>query len=157
MPAHTGIVEGPGRRKPAGTRFVGPLMSPSYLAPVHRPLKIFAYDPMLGRLPLHRITLDVLNEPLKPGPRGSRVIVIDYDGVADCFYQPVDLDDTAVLMHNGLEPTESDPRFHQQMVYAVAMKVIENFEVALGRRFRFRGNRPLKIFPHAFHGANAFY
>ena len=40
-----------------------------YLPPVRRPLKIYAYDPMLGRLPLHRITLDVLNEPLDPGPR----------------------------------------------------------------------------------------
>jgi hypothetical protein len=42
-------------------------------------------------------------------------------------------------------------------VFAVAMKVIENFEVALGRRFFFRGGRKLKIFPHAFRGANAFY
>lgn len=128
-----------------------------YLTPVRRPLKIFAYDPMLGRLPLHRITLDVLNEPLKPGPCGSRVHVLDYDGVADCFYEPVDLDDAAVLMQGGLDPTEFDPRFHQQMVYAVAMKVIENFEIALGRRFQFRGRRPLRIFPHAFRGANAFY
>ena len=39
-----------------------------YLPPVRRPLKIYAYDPMLGRLPLHRITLDVLNEPLDARP-----------------------------------------------------------------------------------------
>jgi hypothetical protein len=129
----------------------------SYLPPVRRPLKIFAYDPMLGRLPLHRITLDVLNEPLKPGPTGSRVSVIDYDGVADCYYEPVNLDDPSVLMQGGLDPTEFDPRFHQQMVYAVTMKVIENFELALGRRFVFRGRNRLKIFPHAFSGANAFY
>ena len=83
--------------------------------------------------------------------------MLDYDGVADCFYEPVDLDDTAVLMQAGLDPTEFDPRFHQQMVYAVAMKVIENFEIALGRRFQFRGRKRLKIFPHAFRGANAFY
>jgi len=112
---------------------------------------------MLGRLPLHRITLDVLNEALQPGPRGSRVQVIDYDGVAGCFYEPVDLDDPAVLMQGGLDPTEFDPRFHQQMVYAVTMKVIENFELALGRRFQFYKRRRLKIFPHAFCGANAFY
>lgn len=112
---------------------------------------------MLGRMPLHRITLDILNEELYPGPRGARIKVIDFDGRAGCYYQPVDLDDPAVLMQGGLEPTESDPRFHQQMVYAVAMKVIENFEVALGRRFNFRGRQPLRIFPHAFYGDNAFY
>lgn len=132
-------------------------MASNYSPPVRRPLKIFAYDPMRGRLPLHRITLDVLNETLMPGPCGSRVQVIDYDGVANCYYEPVDLDDPAVLMQAGLDPSEFDPRFHQQMVYAVTMKVIENFELALGRRFEFRGRRRLKIFPHAFFGANAFY
>jgi hypothetical protein len=43
------------------------------------------------------------------------------------------------------------------MVYAVAMKVIENFELALGRRITFRRNRRLRLLPHAFRGANAFY
>jgi hypothetical protein len=136
---------------PQGIRMI------SYFPPVRRPLKIFAYDPMLGRMPLHRITVDVLNEPLKPGPCGERVQIIDYDGVAKCFYEPVNLDDPAVLMQGGLDPTEFDPRFHQQMVYAVTMKVIENFEVALGRSITFHGKRPLQIFPHAFSGANAFY
>jgi hypothetical protein len=60
-------------------------------------------------------------------------------------------------MRGGLEPSESDPRFHQQMVYAVGMKVIENFERALGRRFEFLDRRALRLFPHAFYGANAFY
>lgn len=132
-------------------------MSTAYLSPVRRPLKFFAYDPMLGRLPLHRVTVEVLNEPLKPGPCGSRVEVLDYDGVAGCFYEPVDLDDPALLMQGGMDPTEFDPRFHQQMVYAVAMKVIENFELALGRSFQFHRRKPLQIFPHAFCGANAFY
>ena len=53
------------------------------------------------------------------------------------YYPPVDLDDPDVLMQRGLDPSDSDPRFHQQMVYAVVMKVIENFERALGRPFRF--------------------
>ena len=42
-------------------------------------------------------------------------------------------------MTQGLEPLEHDPQFHQQMVYAVASKVLENFDRALGRRLRFRG------------------
>ena len=126
-------------------------------APDRRPLKIFAFDPMLGRRAENRITVDIANETLDTGPQGSRLQVIDYDGANDCFYTPVNLDDPAILMQNGLEPTESDPRFHQQMVYAVAAKVIENFEVALGRRIRFHRGQRLRLFPHAFQGANAFY
>src|SRR5436190_13349564 len=43
------------------------------------------------------------------------------------------------------------------MVYAVARRVLENFDIALGRRFRFRHARTLRIFPHALPMANAFY
>ncbi len=67
-------------------------------------------------------------------------------------------------MQNGLDPSESDPRFHQQMVYAVTMKTIENFDRALGHSMRLAGvgrratTYPrLRLFPHAFYGANAFY
>jgi hypothetical protein len=125
--------------------------------PSRRPLKIFPFDPLLGRTADNRISIDVANEPLNRGPQGRLLSVIDYDATHDRFYEPVDLDDAAILMSGGLDPTESDPRFHQQMVYAVAMKVIENFERALGRRLRFRGGQRLKLLPHAFEGANAFY
>lgn len=130
-----------------------------HLQPARRPLKIFASDPMLARAPGNRISIDVPNELLRPGPQGSRFEVIDYDGVNDCFYPPVDLNDPAILMQGGLEPTESDPRFHQQMVYATAMRTLENFERALGRRLEFRDKsyRRLRLLPHAFQGANAFY
>jgi hypothetical protein len=127
--------------------------------PTRRPLKIFAFDPMLGRTAGNKITIDIPNEKLLPGPQGERLEVIDYDGPNKCFYPPINLDDPIILMQGGLEPTESDPRFHQQMVYAVASKVIENFEQALGRKLQFR-NRPrplLRLYPHAFHGENAFY
>src|SRR5215211_6073065 len=106
--------------------------------PARRPLRIFASDPMLARTPGNRITIEIPNEPLQPGPVGSRFEVIDYDGAQDCFYPPVDLNDPVILMQSGLEPTESDPRFHQQMVYAVAMRTLQNFERALGRRLEFR-------------------
>ena len=125
--------------------------------PAKRPLRIFAFDPMLARLDSTRvITVNVPNEPLLPGPQGKRVEVIDYDGVNECMYPAVDLDDPSVLMRMGLEPAEADPRFHQQMVYAVAMKVIDNFDFALGRRLGFRGKR-LRLFPHAFLGRNAYF
>ena len=98
-----------------------------------RPLKIFASDPLLGRTFGNRARIDVPNEPLKRGPVGSRLEVIDYDGAQKCFYSSVDLDNRAILMQGGLEPSESDPHFHQQMVYAVALKTLENFDRALGR------------------------
>jgi hypothetical protein len=130
-----------------------------------RPLKIFASDPMLGRTFGNRARIDVVNEPLQAGPIGSRLEVIDYDGVQKCFYAPVDLDNPAILMQGGLEPSESDPRFHQQMVYAVALKTLENFDRALGRVLRLGSHNRrrgttyprLRLFPHAFYGANAFY
>jgi hypothetical protein len=127
--------------------------------PPRRPLKIFASDPMLGRTAGNRITVDVTNESLRPGPQGARLEVIDYDGAHQRFYPPVNLDDPAILMGGGLDPTESDPRFHQQMVYAVAMRTIENFDRALGRTVELhqRGYPRLRLLPHAFHGANAFY
>jgi hypothetical protein len=127
-------------------------------ASARRPLKVYAFDPMLGRRQGGRITIDIPNEiDLQKGPVGERIEVIDYDAVNRVFYAPINLNDQAVLMQNGLEPTESDPRFHQQMVYAVAMKVLENFDIALGRKLYFRFRRRLRIFPHAFQGANAFY
>ncbi|HKR65897.1 MAG TPA: hypothetical protein VJZ00_19355 [Thermoanaerobaculia bacterium] len=131
-----------------------------YPTPARRSLQIFALDPMIARTERRKLTLDIENEPLEVGPQGSRVQVIDYDGALDELYEPVDLDHPSVLMNDGLTPSESDPRFHQQMVYAVVMKVVENFEKALGRKLRFahKGTRSrLRIFPHAFEGANAFY
>lgn len=129
--------------------------------PARRPLKVYAFDPSLGRMLGNHLTLDVRYEPLRPGPIGSRFAVIDYDGAARRYYQPVDLDQPAVLLRGGLEPSESDPRFHQQMVYAVASETLERFEVALGRKVRWRHAKkrsdPLRLFPHALRQANAFY
>jgi hypothetical protein len=127
------------------------------LRPARRPLQIFAYDPMLGRVAGNRIDIDVAYETLEPGPVGRKVEVIDYDSTLDTFYPPVDLDDRAALLRGGLTPSEGDHYFHQQMTYAVVMKVIENFERALGREIRFRKNSRLKVFPHAFRSPNAFY
>jgi hypothetical protein len=120
-------------------------------------LKIFASDPMLGKTSGNRLVVDVMNESLTPGPAGARVKVVDYDGARRRYYEPVDLDHPDVLHNRGLEPSESDPKFHQQMIYTVAMKVIENFERAIGRRFNFWKQQPLLMLPHAFRGANAYY
>lgn len=122
-----------------------------------RPLKIFAFDPSLRRSAGNLAITEVVNELLAPGPEGRLVRVVDYNGTKDEVYAPVELDDDRILMQRGLDPSDSDPRFHQQMVYAVVMKVIENFERALGRPFRFRRGQKLTVLPHSFEGTNAFY
>lgn len=124
--------------------------------PDRRPLKIFARDPLFGKTAGNVAVVTIPTEQLGKGPVGERFKVIDYDGTYKRFYAPVDLNEGAILMRNGLDPSESDPRFHQQMVYVVAMRVLENFERALGRGLTFRG-RQLKLLPHAFRGANAFF
>jgi hypothetical protein len=129
---------------------------PAIETPPRRPLRVFAFDPMFGKGKLNVITIDLENEELLPGPAGNRIVVVDYDVERKTYYPPVDLDDPVVLMQSGLAPSEADPRFHQQMVYAVALKVLENFDRALGRRIRFKQG-PLRLFPHALRQANAFY
>jgi hypothetical protein len=140
--------------------------------PTVRPLNVYAFDPSMGRLVGNYMTVAVLNEDnLKPGPVGERFAVIDYDATNKVFYKPVDLNDPKVMIGNGLDPSQSDPRFHQQMVYAVASETLQRFEHALGRRIHWRwkkrygaadplpkgAGRCLNIFPHAMCEANAFY
>lgn len=110
-------------------------------------------------------------EPVSPGPVGEYLEVVDYDPPSACFYSPVDLDHPSVLAQNGLAPSEGNPQFHQQMIYAVAMMTIDRFERALGRkalwadRYEKDGSVPtpdefvqrLRIYPHALRMANAYY
>ncbi|MFO0614715.1 MAG: hypothetical protein U0414_19165 [Polyangiaceae bacterium] len=141
--------------------------------PDRRRLRVFAFDPlashapnsMLGSAAENEVVLEVEYEPLEQGPSGRRVVVIDHDATRGVRYEPVQLDHPALLAQDGLAPSEDDPRFHQQMAYAVTMKTIENFDRALGRRIRFkRPGKPfsglgarLGIFPHAFDQKNAFF
>jgi hypothetical protein len=88
---------------------------------------------------------------------------IDDVDEADEFYGMVDLDDPRLLAQDGWAPSEGNPHFHQQMVYAVAMSTIEQFERALGRPLFWRPTshgefrRRLTLRPHALRQANAFY
>jgi hypothetical protein len=141
--------------------------------PPFRPLKVYAFDPTRGRTLGNYMTINNQFETLNSGPVGKYLEVIDYDASNKCYYQAVDLDDPRVLLTNGLDPSESDPQFHQQMVYAVASETIRRFEYALGRSIKWDfakhggGRRPkmkkpdyrqrLRIFPHAMQEANAFY
>jgi hypothetical protein len=113
---------------------------------------------MTTRLSGRYLVFDVPFEAgLEPGPCGDLVQVVDFDATRNTWYQPVDLNDVAVLGQDGMRPMESDPRTHQQIVYAVAMSVIERFERFVGRRFRWHAGRQLRLVPHAFEGRNAFF
>lgn len=127
-----------------------------YPEPERRQLRIFALDPLVARLSQESTcTLSVPYEPLGPGPEGELLRVVDYDSARNCYYEPVALDDRRLVASDGLSPSEKDPRFHQQMVYAVSSALLESFERSLGRRFRWRGADRLLLVPHAFPGRNA--
>src|SRR5271168_4041388 len=106
--------------------------------PPMRSLQVYAIDPSSGRYSGNLVTVRVPWEPLAPGPTGRKIGVIDYDAANKCYYPPINLDDPLLLANDGLDPSESDPRFHQQMVYAIASRTIHMFEVALGRNIHWR-------------------
>lgn len=118
------------------------------------------------------ITIKIPWEKLKPGPIGEYIEVVDVDPASGVLYRPVNLNEPNLLATDGLDPSESDPQFHQQMVYAVAMATIGHFERALGRVALWSSHRPekrgaeiqteqfvrrLRIYPHALRDRNAYY
>ncbi len=141
--------------------------------PASRRLRVFAIDPSLSaRLDtahVNEVTLNVPWDDLEaPGPIGEYLEVVDTDP-AGTEYPAVDLTDPRLLARDGWAPSEGNPQFHQQMVYAVAMNTIGHFERALGRPVLWRprpGERGggegeftprLRIRPHAIHQPNAYY
>jgi hypothetical protein len=153
--------------------------APTIPPPPVRRLRSFTFDPGLGleleTAVLNQTTLEVPWEALQPGPVGEYLEVVDVDPAGGCAYAPVDLDHPGILAQQGLPPSEGNPQFHQQMVYAVAMGTIRHFERALGRvalwsprrtRTKDAQGKPqyrsdfvprLRIYPHALREANAYY
>jgi hypothetical protein len=139
---------------------------PELRDPVYRRLRVYAVDPSLStRLDTAGVNEVVLNVPwekLGPGPKGEYLEVEDIDA-KNTTYAPVNLDDPRLLARDGWRPSEGNPQFHQQMVYAVAMKTIDHFERALGRPVLWKQDpgqpfvQRLGINPHALRQANAFY
>ena len=140
--------------------------------PKTRQLWGYAFDPSLSLSlntdKINRMLYKINWEDVDLGPTGEYLEIIDYDPTVEKFYQPVELDEKYLLAQNGLEPSIGNPKFHQQMVYAVAMTTIQNFEKALGRKVmwspkRVKGNKyeeyvqHLRIYPHALRAANAYY
>jgi hypothetical protein len=151
--------------------------------PPYRKLRGYAFDPSLSILletaQVNNITykvewedLDTLPQNTKQTvPAGEYIEIIDYDPATGVFYDAVDLNERFLLAQDGLEPSVSNPQFHQQMVYAVIMITIKNFEAALGRKVQWAdrfitqpGNKiksefvkRLRVYPHALRQANAYY
>ncbi len=143
--------------------------------PIYRRLWGYAFDPSLSNnietANFNNLVFKVRWDDYKgKGPVGEYLEIIDYDPASKCFYPPVDLEDINLVANDGLKPSESNPKFHQQMVYAVAMTTIQNFEKALGRwilwspnlkldngKFKDENVPRLRMYPHAFREANAFY
>lgn len=155
--------------------------------PPPRRLRVYALDPGMAKrldtLPVNETLLTLPWDdhpesgpnapgPLRPGPVGDYLEVVDVDPASGKAYAPVDLNDPWLLAQNGLPPSEGNPKFHQQMVYAVAMKTIGAFEKALGRRALWAQHWPrkpdgsygdavpvrrLRIYPHALRAPNAYY
>ncbi|WP_431858099.1 S8 family serine peptidase [Azospirillum sp.] len=145
--------------------------------PPRRRLRAYALDPSVAKsLSSVAVNEAVLSlpweEPLLPGPVGEYLEVVDIDPASNRLYDPVDLNEPKLLAQDGWPPSEGNPQFHQQMVYAVAMTTIGHFEEALGRKALWAPRRTtspdggpgesyavprLRIYPHALRTDNAYY
>ena len=129
---------------------------------------IIAQDPGLRdrRGKIVRAQVSIPAELLQPGPWGYRVQVIDYDAASDQLWKAHEYERDAkneFLLRDPFEKVSdqrllSDPKFHQQNVYVIVMRILARFEHALGRRVSWSfGGHQLKVAPHATCDANAFY
>jgi hypothetical protein len=174
-----------------------PLISGSSRQPAYRKLRGYAFDPSLSlrldTVEVNTITYKIEWESLmiaKQGddnltfPSGEYIEIVDYDPASDLYYTPVNLNERYILAQDGLDPSVSNPQFHQQMVYAVIMTTVKNFEKALGRKIQWSEHRyrqpatankvkklkavnrsdirsefvgKLRVYPHALRQANAYY
>ena len=158
--------------------FIALALNPPIPPPPFRRLRIYAYDPGQETDPnLFDVSIATVAVPwedgLKPGPVGEYLEVVDVDPASRACYAPVDLNHPNILHESGLCAIGSRiPQFHQQMAYAVAMRTIDRFERALGRKALWARRRPakegeaapdngyvraLRIYPHALRDANAYY
>ena len=130
-----------------------------------RRLTIVAQDPAVKvNRRILTTQVEVPAESLARGPCGSRVHVIDYDSSTGTLYEPFEYPKSADGSINdpfrkpNKKTVMSDPQFHAQNVYAIVMRILGRFEYALGRRVGWGiPGHQLKVAPHAFADANAFY
>jgi hypothetical protein len=123
-------------------------------------MPVLAQDPSVRREDGTILTASVSVpwESLAAGPGGHRVQVIDYDATTHTMYKPVQVEDGDVPDPADDKEILGDPAFHARNVYALAMRTLNRFEYALGRRvsWGFPAHQ-LKLLPHAFEEMNSFY
>jgi hypothetical protein len=133
-------------------------------APVAQTVKatVIAQDPSVktpdGRILTTEVRIPA--EPLDPGPRGSRLHVVDFDGGTGKLGPPtlLDLEDGDAFVDATDETLVNSPDFRAQNVYAIASRTLATFEGALGRRLDWSFNEhQLYLVPRAMPEANAFY
>lgn len=140
------------------------------IPPIERRLRVFAVDPGTQQeLATSKISKLVVRIPweqlevLETGIRGEYLEVVSYNASCHCVYRVADFNNTSVLVEDGYQANLDDPRFHQQMVYAVASSVIQKFENVLGRRMQWTESedgqfvKRLKLYPYGFWGPNAYF
>ena len=143
----------------------------------YRNLRGYTLDPgfsgKLETMTINETTYRIRWEDLELQPetagiciQGEYFEVIDIDPASNSYYEAVNLNCIEVLSQNGLTPSEGNPKFHQQFVYTIAMKALDHFEQALGRKIiwsprdlkpRREFVRRLRLYPHALREANAYY
>lgn len=113
--------------------------------------------------------VEIPNEYIEPGPKGSRIHVIDYDATLNKMLEPIAISDerwsgllpvTDQVSRSDIDGLLSDPGFHAHNVYALIANTLLTFEQALGRTVSWgfdSGAHQLKVAPHAFADLNAFY
>ena len=134
-----------------------------------RALTIVVQDPAFrhpGNGHIVTASVQIPAEKIGLGPWGYRVHVIDYDASTRRYWHPHNYGSDSTppdpFKNKAARSLDriiiKDPQFRQQNVYAIAMRTLARFESALGRRvsWGFRSHQ-LKIAPHAFADANAFY
>lgn len=130
--------------------------------PDYRKLRVFAADPAKSRLEGNIVVANVAYEPLEVGPSGNLFEVRSEDADGKTVWQRADLEAHHIILRQGYEPSEADPCFHQQMVYAVSSMVHRSFRHALGRQIGWGGKAAttgkLLIYPFGLREEeNAYY
>jgi hypothetical protein len=117
--------------------------------PLYRRLQIYTVDPGTRQADGATAVVNVPYEPLEKDHKGSRKglkgsvfhVLPVLKNPADeksPQKQDIDLNNPSLLLTDGVAPSPVDPRFHQQMVYAVASLVYATFRRALGRHLGWR-------------------
>lgn len=127
-----------------------------------RTLTVVAQDPSIKKAgTILKTRISVPDESLQPGPHGSRIQVIDYDTRTGTLYKPRRTNlNTDIFENVGDDEILKNPDFHAQNVYGIVLATLARFETALGRHvsWAFEDDaHQVKIAPHAFMDANAFY